>query len=301
MDSEFSRKKLLVFGTLFLVVLAIPITVYTALQQKDTRTKAAVSPEDTVIMAINGQQITKADIRKVAEEQNDSSAVDQQALLDAKELLEERKILDVAADNYNLTPDPDRVDRFKQDGLSDAEAKYEALKQQVTLKAVNSSEALSIGFWNPPTSGRVALSAAEQTVATSQLAAGVPALDEIETRMKAGEDTLEIADSILESNPELSSVLAVNGFIFDLLTGISRAQASYPIIYEWGDTSLDDETRNAVFALSQNSVDKTINTTDNRAGSVFRIVNKGNQNGSSTYDAWLTEQKATLVRDIAPL
>ena len=40
MDSEFSRKKALVLGVLLLVFLAIPFTVYTALQQQETRTRA---------------------------------------------------------------------------------------------------------------------------------------------------------------------------------------------------------------------------------------------------------------------
>jgi len=39
-DSEFSRKKALVFGVLLLVFLAIPVTIYTALQVQETRTRA---------------------------------------------------------------------------------------------------------------------------------------------------------------------------------------------------------------------------------------------------------------------
>lgn len=302
MDSEFSRKKLLVFGTLFLVVLAIPITVYTALRQQDTQTKAADSPETIVIMAINGQQITKAQIRAVAQEQNDPSAVDRQALLDAKDRLAERKILDIAALNYKITADPSRVNRFKQEGLSDTDAKYEALKQQVILRAVNSTEALVIGFWNPPESSENALNVEEKENAEEQLEVGTPALDDIEAKMKANEDVLEAAEAVLEDNPELEPVLAVNGYILSLLTDeTGRALSAYPLIYEWGDNSFDDETRNAVFALSKNAVGKVTDTKDNRGGSVYKIVNRGNQNGSSTYDAWLTEQKATFVKDVATL
>lgn len=41
MNSEFSRKKALVLGALILVFLAIPVTVYTALQVQETRSRAA--------------------------------------------------------------------------------------------------------------------------------------------------------------------------------------------------------------------------------------------------------------------
>jgi hypothetical protein len=39
-DSEFSKKKALVFGALILVFVAIPVTIYTALQVQETRTQA---------------------------------------------------------------------------------------------------------------------------------------------------------------------------------------------------------------------------------------------------------------------
>lgn len=303
-DSEFSRKKLLVFGALIFVVIAIPVTVYMALQQQNSQSKAEVEtevPEDSVIMIIDGEQITKAQIREVAEEQNDPTAVDHQALMDAKETLEERKILDVAAKTYNITLEQDRVERFKQEELSDTEAKYEALKQQIVLKAVNSVEALSIGFWNPPAADIDTLSTEERVDAAEQLTEGIPVLDEIETRMTSGEDTLEIADSVLEDNPDLEPVLAVNGYIYSLLTGVERAISSYPAIYEWGDNSIDDQTRNAIFTLAVDSVEKVQDTKDNRGGSVFRIINKGNTSGSSTYEAWLTEQKTILVQDVSTL
>lgn len=283
------------------MVAAIPVTLYYALQEQDTRTSASEISEDTVIMVIDGQKVTKAQIRDVAEEHYDPTAIDQQALLDAKEILEERKILDIAASNYGITPDQDRIDRFKLEDLSDTQAKYEALRQQVILKTVNSIEALSIGFWNPPLSGINSLTAQEQAAARTQLAVGIPVLTQIENRMKAGEDALEIADDILADNQELEPVLAVNGYIFAPLTDADRAISSYPLIYEWGDNSLDSQTRNFLFTLAQNAVGKSQNTPTNRGGSVFRVITRGNQNGSSTYGAWLTEQKASLVQDVSSL
>ena len=102
-------------GVLVLVFLAIPVTVYTALQQQTSSTRASVETEAGVVAIINGEQIKKADVRKVAEEQYPPNAVDQVALQDAYEILKERKILDNAARNYALTPDQKRVTRFKNE------------------------------------------------------------------------------------------------------------------------------------------------------------------------------------------
>lgn len=282
-------------------MLAIPVTIYTALQQKDTQTKAADVAETEVIVAINGEQITKADIRKVAEEQNDPTAVDRDALISALERLKERKILDIAANNLGITPEQSRLAKYSGAGLSDTEAKYEALKEQIILRNVNSVEAISIGYWNPPASGLKALTSSEQADASEQLTAGSPALNSIEEAMENGDDVLEIAESVMADSPELATVLAVNGYILDGLGNEDKKYAAYPIIYEFGDSPLDVGTRDIVFALSRNEIGRASNTSDNRGGSVFKVVNKGNSNGYSSYEAWLTEQKASLVQNASSL
>ena len=303
-DSEFSRKKLLVFGTLLLVVLAIPVTLYTAVnlnQKTNTQSKAANVPEDTVIVAINGQQYKKSDIRKVAEEQSDPSSVDQAALTNALNTLIERKILDKAATDLGITPEKARIDKYQQEGLTETQAKYEALREQVILNAVNSVEVISIGFWNPPSAGVNTLSAEQQDKAATELSEGIPALNEIESRMNDGGDPMKIADDIVADHPELAPVLAVNGYILSTLNEDSRVFAEYPTIAEYGDSSYDNQTRDGVFNVAENGVKKITNTSGNRGGMVVKIVNKGNLTGSSTYQAWLTEQKASSVREVAAL
>lgn len=304
MDSEFSRKKLLVFGTLLLIVVAIPVTLYTAVNQQNkntTQSQAADSSEDTVIVAINGAQIKKSDIRKVAEEQNDPTSVDQQALVNALDTLTERKILDKAATDLGITPEPARVSKYEEEGLTETEAKYEALREQVILRNVNSVELETIGFWNPPSVGVSALSAEEQEDASTQLASGIPALNEIESRMNDGDSVLEIADDLIGTNPELAPVLAVNGYIVEPLDETDRIFAARPIIEQYGDTAFDTQTRDAAFNTAKNSIKKISNTSENRGGMVIRVINKGNLNGSSSYEAWLTEQKASSVQPVNSL
>ena len=57
MDSEFSRKKALVFGVLLLVFLAIPVTIYNALQVQENRTRAEKA---TVLSLMPSSQTAKA-------------------------------------------------------------------------------------------------------------------------------------------------------------------------------------------------------------------------------------------------
>lgn len=297
MDSEFSRKKLLVFGTLLLVVIAIPVTLYSALNlnsKNETRSQAAVS-EDTVIVIINGIKYKKSDIRKIAEEQNDPSSVDQQALANALDTLIERKILDKASSDLKIVPQQARILKYKIEGLTDNEAKYEALREQVILKVVNSVEIETIGFWNPPTVALAKLSADEQAAAKSQLSAGIPALDTIELRMNDGDNLFEIADSIITLKPELAPVLAVNGYIAEPLSQADREFAIQSYVEEYGDTAFDKQMRDAVFNTAKNSVKKITNTPENRGGIVVKVINKGDLNGFGSYDAWLTKQKASSV------
>lgn len=300
-DSEFSRKKVFIFGALVLTMLAIPVTIYTAFQQQDTQTKAADVSETEVIVAINGENITKADIRKVAEEQNDPTAVDREALLSALERVKERKMMDIAANNLGITPEQARLSKYKAIGLSDTEAKYEALKEQIILKNVNSIEAVSIGFWNPPSSGISSLSSEDQANASDQLAVGSSALDQIEEGMEKGDEALYIAEAVLTDAPELLPVLAINGYIINELEGVEKNFAAHSIIYEYGDLPLDAGTRDILFGLARNEIGRAYNTSDNRGGVVFKVTNKGNSNGYSSYNAWLTEQKASLIQNVSSL
>lgn len=299
MDSEFSKKKLIVVGVILLLLVAIPATVYVALQQQDTRSQASDEPDSTVVAVINGEQITKGDVREVAEENNDPTMVNDVALKAALETLEERKILDDAKNSLGITVDPGRVERYEAEGFSPTQANYEALKQQVILRVVNSREALSIGFWNEPISGVTEQTVEEQDNSADELALGVPALDQAQTDLYAGENIDVIADEILTKSPDLRPVLAVNGFIYYPLDNEDKVLASYPKIYEFGDSILDDQTRDILFSIpAVGGVAKAVNTEANRGGRVFKLVNRGDPNGAGTYAAWYAQQRQNLVQNL---
>ncbi len=298
MNNEYPLKKVAFFILFLIALFAIPLTVYLVQRQQETRSRATQVSEDSVAVVIDGQQYTKADVRKIAEEQNDPTVVDSQALKDALGVLEERKILDKAAADLGIQIDSAKVEAFKRDDYSENEAHYEVLKNQVILSAVKSRETLSIEFWNPPASGLADLTAQEKSDAGKQLSDGVPALIEAENRLKAGEDIINIGNSLLTKYPSLKDVLAVNGNILDSLSSDEKLVAQQPVVYEFGDSSLDETTLNALFAMNVDEVKRVTNTESNKGGTVLKLVSKGKEDGAKSYQDWLDQQKSSLVRDL---
>lgn len=294
---EITKKKLFIFLSLLVVIIAIPLTVYLSQKQQETRSGAApVVAEDAVIITINGEDITKGEIRAVAEEQYDPTAVDQQALKDALEVLEERKVLDIEAQIKGITPDSSEVQaRMNKEGLSQTQAKYDVLRDSVTLLEVKSRQVLSIGIWSPAEADQVNLDAVDKETAKNQTRDGLAALPAIQTKITNGQDLLVIADSVISQYPSFADAIAVNGSKLTDLTAEEKNAVKNPMIVEFGDLSMDQTTLDTLFAMDVDSVKTISNTETNSAGIVFKVLQKGNDNGLPTYDQWLTEKKSSLV------
>ena len=296
MHNNITRAKILILGGVLAEVIAIPLTVYLVQQQKDTRSRADVTAEETVIVTINGQDITRADIRKVAEEDNDPSVVDTQALADALEIIKERKILDATAKAKGITVNPvDVNNQVSQEGITQAQASYEVLRDKVILSEVKSRKVNSVSFWSPPNTGITSLTQEEVQTAQSELAAGIPALSEIETKLNAGEKPLDIGQFILNKYPVLSPVLAVNGYILSKTQEVDKQLISSPQIEEFGDSNLDPEALNKLFDMQVGDVSTLSNLETNKGGIVFQLIEKGNDSGVPSYASWLSSQEAILV------
>lgn len=296
---EITRKRLFLFGSFIVVMLAIPITVYLSQQRQDQRSQASEVPDSTVVAVINGEQITKGDVRNVAEEQYKPEDVSAQALKTALMTIAERAILEYAASEYDIEIDQEWVDELTADGYSENEAYYQVLKNQVILKAVKSRSAYTIQFWNTPESGLNSLSQEEKSLSAKQLQDGIPALSEAETALSE-KDVLEIGDNLLRKYPSLESVLAVNGYILYDLTESERIIAKRPQVYQLGDLGLDNESKSVLLGIEENGVGKVTGTETNRGGIVFKVISK-NDTGAETYDVWYEAKKAELVDDLGIL
>ena len=279
MNNEFSLKRIAVFLLLVVAIIGIPLTVYLVQRQQEIRSQAATVPENTVIVTINGQDFTKADIREVANEQYESRAVDDQALKDALDVLIERTILDIEAQRLGVEADSD----------------YEVLQEKITLATTKSRKVLSLGFWSPKSSDQENLDASEKEIARILTSQGRLSLSEFETKLSNGEDVVEIANAILVKYPALEDYLAINGYrLIDLSESEKQAFAS-PDIVEFGDSNMDPTVLNGVFALDVGQIRKFQATETNDGGWVFKLLEKGKDTGPSTYSAWLTERRNALV------
>ncbi len=279
MNNEFTLKRIAVFVLLVVAIIGIPLTVYLAQRQQEIRSQAAAVPENTVIVTINGQDFTKADIRNVANEQYESSAVDDQALKDALDVLIERTILGIEAQRLGVEADSD----------------YEVLQEKITLAATKSRKVLSLGFWSPKPSDQGNLDASEKEIAGTLTSQGRAALSEIETRLKAEEDILAITNSIRTKYPSLADYIALNGYRLTDLSEAEKVLTAEPYSVEFGDSNMDTTVLNGLFALNKGQVKKFQATETNDGGSVFKVIEKGNDSGPTTYSQWLSERRSALV------
>lgn len=297
MNIQFTLKKVAVFLLLGVALFAIPITVYLAQRQQNTQSNASVVGEDTVVAVINGKQITKAQVRAVAEESNKPPDVTAALLKDALLVVEQREILDNAMNTLDIELDSAWVDELVSEGYSQNDAKYQVLKNQVTLKAVKSRSALTIQFWNTPESGIAGLTEAEKEASEKQLSDGIPALSEAQTGLVRGDDVLGIGDALISKYESLKSILAVNGTIVDGLNSAEIDSVSHSQIFQFGDSGLDNETRDALFGMAVNEVEVVTDTPTNRGGIVFKVITVSDT-GAATYDEWYAQQKASLVQNL---
>lgn len=301
MNTNNSRKRFAIIFLLLAFLIGIPLTVYVAQQQQSTQSKAATIPETTVVFTFNGQQYRLSDVRVIAEEYNDPSVVDNLTLRASMEALEERLILDKAAQDLGIVIDSAKVNELVAQDYSENDAKYIVLEDMVTLKAVRSREAISTGFWNPPVDELDSLTTIEREDAVNQLRDGRLALDEAQAALSAGTSLVEIANSILTKYPTLSPAWSVNGYIVGPMDQAERNESAGEVIVDFGDSGFDKETRDALFAMNVGEIRKVANTPDNRGGTVLKLIAKGSDTGETSYEVWLGKQKTLLVRELGVL
>lgn len=288
------------FGSFIVVMLAIPITVYLSQQRQDQRSQASEVPDTTAVAIFDGEEITKGQVRDVAEEQNAPSSVDAEALKVALSNLIEMKILDQAAEELGIEVDSDWVNELTQQGISENDAYYEVLRNQVTLKTVKSVSAFTVQFWNTPVGGLNNLTAAEKTLTAKQLTDGNAGLNRAQALLGRGDDILEVGDTVLTEFPSLKPVFAINGYIFDSLPESERMIAKRPQVYQQGDSGLDNQSQEVIFNLDEGSLANVKNSESNRGGIVFKAVSV-NKEGTETYDEWLEGKITELVDDLGVL
>lgn len=287
---EITRKKAIALLVLIFIFVGVGVTVYLSQQNQDTRSRASEdSPESTIVATVNGEDITKAQVREVAEEQFAPEAVNQEVLKDAMDVLIERMILDDAAQAQNISVDTTQVEnRMSSFDLEQNEAYYDLLRDEVILKNVKSRKAQSIGFWAPVEADQANLEPEDKTTAVAQIQAGKNALPEIERSLgSASADPASIVNSISSKYAVLAPSITLNGYRVSEVDEAEISGISAYKIYEFTDSNLDPSVLNGLFAMETGDVALYSPTETNAGGVVFKLIEKGNDSGSGTYEEWL--------------
>jgi hypothetical protein len=291
------NKKFAIFAIIILVAIALPVTVFMVRQQQTIQNQAAQSlAPNTVVAMFNGQKIYKKDIQKVAEEELSPTLVDREALKDALNTLIERKILDKEKETKNIAVSTDEITRVENlEDLLQTDAYYAVLKSKITMLDVRSVKTVSISFWAPQKADQADLTDEEKQVVQNEIIQAPAAFADIELAMQSSQDLLAVASSAATKYPILAPVLAINGSILSSLDDSEKTRALEPQIYEYGDTSLDQITLNGLFSMSVDDIKTFYNTETNQGNIVFKVVEKGNETGATSYEDWLNQEKNLLV------
>jgi hypothetical protein len=302
-NTEFSLKKVVVFLLLGVALLAIPITVYVAQRQQNTQSNASVVSDTTVIAMVNGQQITKFNVKKVAQEQYEKGAVDSQALNDSLKAIIERRLLDSESTSRGITINPSDIQvRMDDEGLTNTQAKYDLLREKVAQVVAKNWQVYVIGFWVPPSDQQANMTADEKTTAAKQLTDGLKALDEAETLMSGDKSALEIAQSLIKKYPSLEPVLGVNGyFVAQAEKANELSQLENPRTYYYQSASVGQPLFDAIYSLNTaGEVKKALSDKDS-GGNVVKLINSNTNASFNTYEEWLANKKQSSVQILSSL
>jgi hypothetical protein len=98
------HKKALTIGILLVILLSFPILLFTLRSNQDTRQRAdetAVSPDTLAVVGTD--EIHESDVKAIAGQSYDTSTLNTTTLTKARDLLIERKILDIIAKDLGIT------------------------------------------------------------------------------------------------------------------------------------------------------------------------------------------------------
>lgn len=284
-------------------MLAIPITVYVAQRQQNTQSNASVVSDSTVVAMVNGQQITKFNVKKVAQEQYEIGAVDSQALNDSLKAIIERRLLDAEASSQGITINPSDIQvRMDDEGLSNTQAKYDLLREKVAQAVAKNWQVYVIGFWVPPSDQQANMTADEKTTAAKQLTDGLKALDEAENLMSGDKSALEIAQSLIKKYPSLEPVLGVNGYLVAQAEKANELSLlENPRIYYYQSASVGQSLFDTIYSLNATGEIKKALSEKDSGGNVVKLINSNTNATFNTYEEWLANKKQSSVQILSPL
>lgn len=261
--------------------------------------------EDQLLLTVGEKYLYLSDVKKVADEQHLSTAIDKIALENAQAILIERTILDQEAKRQNIIVIPEQIQEYAKRLFSGStlsftqitQARYELLRDKFIGSTITSVEAYSVGFWIPPPTHKANNDEQRRIRMAQQREDGITALAQIETRLRNGEEPLAIGRIISATLPSLAEIVAVNGYLLSSTDDVSFF--SKPQLYVFAKENENNPLFITLFALQPGQVQK-VPGPEGSGGTVVKVfsVNKGE---NVSYEDWLQKKKEELVTTHASL
>lgn len=290
-----------------LIVAAIPLTVFLSNQQQTVQNHASganLLTSNPVVANFDKKPYRISDLLTTAEQNYSQDQIETSNSNDQKDLFKtvrdifiERKILDKAALDLGVSASQEDTAalRTSQD-LSDDEARYAVLKQQITLKKVKSLRAISIGFWYPPVDS-LSLDDGPIVDQKAKINLSLKALADIQTDLQQGMDPVAIVNSI-RSDLKYATIkddIGLNGNLVSTVE-VDLSSIAGPQLFEYGDVNLNTTDLNKLFSLNAGDIWTSSPSDSNSSGYVYKVFDKGTGSSFSTYDDWYNAQQSSLVK-----
>lgn len=295
-----NSKKIIIIAAVGVLLILIGILLLIPSQNLPFVQKPTPTPKPDVLLATVGdKQIYKSAVELAAREQYAQSAITLDVLKTFFPIVIERAILDYEAEKQKIIVtnqeiknkvkelNPSQTQTPSQLKSLSTTARYLLLKNKIITTQIKSVEAYTIGFWIPP------FSYPQKPEFTTQRLEGATALNEIDSRLKKGEEPLVIARSIDTKYPVLHEILAINGYLLKSLTDEKKAKT--PRVYIYDKKNVGQPFFDTVFSLKTPGEIKKVEGKDGSGGSVIKLVsiNKGE---SFSYEDWIKKQTTDLVK-----
>jgi flagellar basal body-associated protein FliL len=288
-------KKLLPIVLIVIAVLVcIGIGIYLFANSNKKVEQTSAEKADPLLVTVGKYEIRESTLWTQARLEYVQEAIDKTVLQKYLDSQIERRILDLEAEKNSIEVSDTEVQ--SRLGNNDSQAVkntiyYDLIKNKIMATQTHNVEAFVIGFYI------ASYEYPQKPEYAVQRSDGTEALEEIETRMSAGESPLEITKSIYEKYPSLKDILALNSLLYKSPTNEENYLNPKLIQVNTMDPtgpSFDPVYFSVVSTIQKGEVRKGERTAEGSGGFVMKAV-EVNKEGFPTYEEFLSAKKKEYV------
>lgn len=305
----FSPNNALLFTrSLFFWVVIIAVTILSVLvifrissTSQPTQNQSIMGVPDAIMAEVGNQKIYKNDVERLALETYQREAITEEVLKIYLNIAIERILLDLEAVDLNIIiPDDEITQKLVDEELTDNQKNrdkifYRELKTRILEQIISSRTAHVVEYWTPSVGNPEVASEKDDPKFKLQREQGRKALPLIEQKLNETPDILDATREVFSENDfkELEEIVAVNGL------RISKVSDEIALRTPYTFTTKDQEVMGiefyeALFNL-ENGETQVIFRDENAAGKLYQVTNSS-QGDYNSYDQWLSQRKAEVVK-----